>query len=142
LAVARRNVDAAGLAARIELQLVDAKRLPHADGAFAWVMSNSIIHHIPEPRAVVAEALRVAALGAVVFFRDLMRPRDEATLRRLVEQYAGGANEHQQKMFSDSLHAALSLEEMQTLVAEYGCDPNEVHGTSDRHWTWAMRRSS
>jgi len=33
--------------------------LPYGDGTFAAVMSNSIVHHIPEPRSVLAEMARV-----------------------------------------------------------------------------------
>src|SRR5688572_14738571 len=50
LNVARRNVERAGLSERIALEQVDAKRLPFADREFSFVMSNSIVHHIPQPR--------------------------------------------------------------------------------------------
>jgi ubiquinone/menaquinone biosynthesis C-methylase UbiE len=140
LQVARRNVERAGLSERISLQHVDAKRLPFADSEFSLVMSNSIVHHIPEPQDVLAEAVRVLALGGLIFFRDLMRPESEAELAKLVEKYAGNANEHQQKMFSDSLHAALTVEEMQSLVTMFGFGPTTVRATSDRHWTWAANR--
>jgi ubiquinone/menaquinone biosynthesis C-methylase UbiE len=137
LEVARRNVERAGLSERIALQRVDAKRLPFRDGEFRLVMSNSIVHHIPQPRDVLAEAVRVLASGGLVFFRDLMRPASDAELARLVKKYAGDANEHQRKMFGDSLHAALTVEEMQSLVAELDFEPQTVAATSDRHWTWA-----
>ena len=42
----------------------------------------------------------------------------------------------QQKMFDDSLRAALSLEEIRELVQRLGLDPAQVTRTSDRHWTW------
>src|SRR5262249_62411985 len=57
LDVGERNVAAAALAERICMQLVDAKRMPYADGSFAALVSNSIVHHIPEPAAVVAEMI-------------------------------------------------------------------------------------
>src|SRR5947207_15975397 len=47
LAVGRDNVRKAGLSQRIRLEQLDAKHLPHGAGAFAAVISNSIIHHIP-----------------------------------------------------------------------------------------------
>jgi ubiquinone/menaquinone biosynthesis C-methylase UbiE len=140
LAVGRVNVDRAGLHDRIRLERCDAKRLPHTTGAFGAVISNSIVHHIPEPAGVLAEMARVAAPGGVLFVRDLLRPDDEATLRRLVEQYAGGANAHQQKMFADSLRAALTLAEVCGLVAALGFDPSEVRQTTDRHWTWKSKK--
>src|SRR5947209_15074056 len=139
LAVGRENVDRAGLHDRIRLERCDAKRLPHTTGAFGAVISNSIVHHIPEPAGVLAEMARVAAPGGVLFVRDLLRPDDEPTLCRLVELYAGGANAHQQKMFADSLRAALTLSEIRERVAALDFDPTQVRQTTDRHWTWQTR---
>ncbi len=67
LEVGRRNVERAGLAERIQLQLCDAKRMPFADRTFDAVMSNSIVHHIPEPFAVFAEMVRVVKPGGLLF---------------------------------------------------------------------------
>lgn len=134
------NVIAAGLASRVRLELVDAKRLPYADGAFEVVMSNSIVHHIPEPYGTLAEAVRVTAPGGLIFVRDLMRPDDDATVSRLVETYAGDANDHQRQLFRDSLYAALNLAEIRQLAHSLGFDSQTVQATSDRHWTWSVRR--
>ena len=136
LAVARDNVRRAGLADRLEVRRCDAKRLPFDDGAFGAVISNSIVHHIPEPRAVLAEMVRVLAPGGALFVRDLLRPRDEAELHSLVDQHAAGANDHQRRMFADSLHAALTLEEVRERVAALGFAADGVRQTTDRHWTW------
>jgi ubiquinone/menaquinone biosynthesis C-methylase UbiE len=139
LKLAAVNVRMAGLAERITLQRVDAKRLPFADRVCSTVMSNSIVHHIPEPLAVLREAVRVCAPGGSLFFRDLMRPPDLEMLDRFVAQYSGDANAHQQQMFRESLHAALSLEEIRTLVESLGFSGETVQPTSDRHWTWLAR---
>jgi ubiquinone/menaquinone biosynthesis C-methylase UbiE len=140
LSVGRENVRSAGLEERLRLQCCDAKHLPFDDGAFAAVMSNSIIHHIPEPGFVVAEMVRVTRRGGTLFVRDLLRPTDQATLDRLVDLYAGDANDHQRKMFADSLRAALTLEEIRALVASAGFDPETVRQATDRHWTWCSKR--
>src|SRR5690242_2168302 len=95
LALARENVRRAGLDEGIEVRRCDAKQLPFADGTFGAVISNSIVHHIPEPGRVLAEMVRVTAAGGRLFVRDLLRPGDEAQVRHLVAAYAGGANEHQ-----------------------------------------------
>ncbi len=140
LDLARLNVEVAGLMDRINLTPVDAKRLPFPDGSFATIMSNSIVHHIPEPITVLSESVRVAAPGGLLFFRDLLRPADDATVRQLVDTYAAGANDHQRHMFDDSLRAALDLDEIRALISRLGFDPASVQATSDRHWTWSARK--
>lgn len=127
---------------RIQLRQVDAKALPFHETRFDVVMSNSIIHHIPEPLAVLREAVRVTRPSGLLFFRDLLRPDSIDQLRHLVATYTAGANEHQQTMFTDSLHAALSLAEIRDLVASLGFPPHGVQQTSDRHWTWIATTQS
>lgn len=140
LRLAEANLVRAGLADRVQLVWCDAKTLPWPQGRFSAVMSNSIVHHIPEPRTVLAETVRTAEPGALIFVRDLMRPRDDATVRHFVDTYAASGNEHQRQLFGDSLRAALSLAEIRALVGELGFDPADVQATSDRHWTWSSRR--
>ena len=140
LDVARNNIEIALLTERIMLDRVDAKQLPYDDGRFPVVMSNSIVHHIPEPIDVFREAVRVTAAGGLLFFRDLLRPESAELLAHLVMTYAGEATDHQQQLFADSLHAALSLEEVRGLVEGVGFPPESVQATSDRHWTWSANR--
>jgi ubiquinone/menaquinone biosynthesis C-methylase UbiE len=140
LRVGRANVAKAGLSERIRLERVDAKRMPFADGTFAAVISNSIVHHIPEPAFVVSEVVRVVRAGGALFVRDLLRPVDASRLQNLVDTYAAGANEHQRRMFQESLHAALTVAEVQQLVNSLGFAPSTVQQTSDRHWTWQALR--
>jgi ubiquinone/menaquinone biosynthesis C-methylase UbiE len=139
---ARYNLAGYNFNDRIELHQVDAKALPFQETKFDVVMSNSIIHHIPEPLAVLREAVRVTRPGGLLFFRDLLRPESEQQLDHLVETYAVGCNDHQRQMFADSLHAALSLDEIRGLVASLGFAPDTVQQTSDRHWTWTATAHS
>jgi ubiquinone/menaquinone biosynthesis C-methylase UbiE len=140
LNLARNNIEMDSLTDRIQLDLVDAKSLAYEDNRFTTVISNSIVHHIPEPRAVLAEAVRVTAPDGLLFFRDLLRPDNDAEVERLVATYAGEENERQRQMFDDSLRAALSLEEIREMVAEFGFPAESVQATSDRHWTWSARQ--
>jgi hypothetical protein len=78
--------------------------------------------------------------GGVLFVRDLLRPDDRDTLDRLVKTYAGEANDHQRKMFAESLHAALTLAEVREHVMRLGYGPASVTQSSDRHWTWSAHR--
>ncbi|MCA9263722.1 MAG: class I SAM-dependent methyltransferase [Planctomycetales bacterium] len=141
LQVGRSNIDAVGLSDRIRLELADAKTLPYADHQFSCVISNSIVHHIPDPVATLAEAVRVTAPGGLIFFRDLMRPADQDQLDQLVMLYAMGECPEARKMFADSLRAALTLNEMQDVVQSLGYSWELVQATSDRHWTWCARRA-
>jgi ubiquinone/menaquinone biosynthesis C-methylase UbiE len=140
LVVGRANVRRAGLEDRLRLERCDAKRLPYGAARFGAVMSNSIVHHIAEPGVVLAEMVRVVQPGGMLFIRDLLRPDNEDELRRLVAAYAGDANAHQRQMFADSLHAALSLAEIRSLVTALHFDATGVRQTTDRHWTWCGRK--
>ena len=141
LALGRKNVATAGLTSRITLQRVDAKGMPYPDGTFDAVVSNSIVHHIPDPSPFVREVVRLVKSGGAIFVRDLFRPPDRATLDRLVEAYAANDTPRQRQLFADSLHAALTVDEVRSLIAAVGLDPAAVSATSDRHWTWACRVS-
>jgi ubiquinone/menaquinone biosynthesis C-methylase UbiE len=140
LAVAGDKVRRAGFDGRIRLERVDAKKMPYPQAVFAAAISNSIVHHVPDPKPVLAGMLRVTAPGGQLFVRDLLRPADNNAVARLVETYAAGANAHQQQMFADSLRAALTLDEVRALVDELGVDRATVEQTSDRHWTWKARK--
>jgi ubiquinone/menaquinone biosynthesis C-methylase UbiE len=140
LELARYNLELASVTTRVQLAHVDAKQLPYPDAMFDIVMSNSIVHHIPEPATALAEAARVLKPGGAIFFRDLMRPESDAEVQRLVELYAGECNDHQRAMFDASLRAAITLDEVQALIAPLGFSAESVTATSDRHWTWGAMR--
>lgn len=137
LDLARYNIELEGLIDRITLAQVDAKEMPYQDSMFKTVMSNSIIHHIPEPIECVREVVRVTATGGIIFFRDLLRPDTDEAVKQIVQQYTGQENEHSQQMFDDSLRAALSVEEVRAIATEFGFAAETVQQTTDRHWTWA-----
>jgi ubiquinone/menaquinone biosynthesis C-methylase UbiE len=142
LDLARYHLEANSLTGRIQLAQADAKSLPFEAAQFDVVMSNSILHHIPEPQQVLAEAVRMVRPGGVLLFRDLLRPDSTDDLQRLVDVYAADCNDHQRKLFADSLHAALTLAEVQSLAAALGFAAETVRQTSDRHWTWSARSPS
>jgi len=149
LAIARRNVARAGLGDRVRLEKVDAKGTAFADGTFSACISNSIVHHIPEPAQGFAEMWRVTARGGLLFIRDLHRPASEAEVEDLVARYGGTAPtessmvasfEHQRGLLRASLCASLTLAEVAALVAPLGIPASAVARTSDRHWTLAFEK--
>jgi ubiquinone/menaquinone biosynthesis C-methylase UbiE len=140
LDVARIHIELSGLMSRIMLDRTDAKELPFDDERFAVVMSNSIVHHIPQPRDMLAEAVRVCVGQGLLFVRDLLRPPNSAALDLLVTTYAGDEDERARQMFRQSLAAALSLDEMRDIARQLGFAADSVQVTSDRHWTWQARK--
>ncbi len=56
-------------------------------------------------------------------------------MNALVDSIGAEYNEHQKKLFRDSLHAALTIDEVRNLLAEVGLSGVEVYQSSDRHWT-------
>jgi ubiquinone/menaquinone biosynthesis C-methylase UbiE len=136
LELARYKLELGGATQRVKLAHVDAKQLPYPAAMFDIVMSNSIVHHIPAPAVVLAEAVRVLRPGGLIFFRDLLRPNSADEVRHLVETYASECNDYQRALFDASLRAALTLDEVQALVVPLGFPADTVTATSDRHWTW------
>lgn len=135
LKVARAHLRDSPLETSVLPVFCDAKRLPVADKSCRIVMSNSIVHHIPKPLAVFEEMRRVISERGFLFVRDLMRPVSSEAVEHIVQTYAGNENEHQQKMFRESLHAALTVDEVRELLDESGFPADWVHASSDRHWT-------
>ena len=133
LKIAGQHLAASGLTDRISYQLADAKRLPWPDGAFDTVYSNTILHHIPDPRPYLCEAVRVLRPGGVLLIRDLYRPPTQQQLDELVAQHAGDATADQRAMFADSLHAALTPDELRAMVERLSFTDLEVVVDTDRH---------
>jgi ubiquinone/menaquinone biosynthesis C-methylase UbiE len=135
LAVANRRLVDSPHRSRVEFVHGDAKRLPFDDASFDTVFSNTSLHHLPEPRPMLAEAWRVlnSGGGGILLIRDLYRPADEATLAKIVAEQTADSTGFQRQMFSDSLRAALTPGELLTLSREVGMTNVEVVIDTDRH---------
>jgi ubiquinone/menaquinone biosynthesis C-methylase UbiE len=135
LRIAAQHVQQAGLQERVRLELVDAKCLPYEDGIFDLVVSNSLVHHLPDPLPFFAEIKRVCKPHGGIFIRDLFRPADEATVNTVVASIGDEYDDYQKKLFRDSLHAALTLEEVNQMIKAAGLVGVQVYQSSDRHWS-------
>jgi ubiquinone/menaquinone biosynthesis C-methylase UbiE len=141
LDLARRNIAQAGLTTRIECVLGDAKALAWPDGRFEAVISNTIVHHIPDPLPALAEMARLVAPGGTLFVRDLARPATSEEVASLVATHVGGESPSGQALFAASLHAALTVAELRTIARTIGLPQDGIAMTSDRHWTWVWNRA-
>lgn len=135
LKVAGENVSKAGVRSQIKLEVIDAKAMPYPDCYFDMVISNSIIHHLPDPLQFLQEVKRVLKPQGAIFLRDLLRPENAEIRENLVNLYAGDCNAHQKQLFSDSLQAAFTLDEVEEMIQNAGLDGLRIYESSDRHWT-------
>lgn len=135
LKLGAQNVEKAGARSQISLEPIDAKQMPYPDNYFDMVISNSIIHHLPDPLPFLQEVKRVLKPNGGIFLRDLLRPETAQMKENLVEMYAGDCNAHQKQLFSDSLQAAFKLDEVEAMVKNAGLDGLRIYESSDRHWT-------
>jgi len=117
----------------IAFEQMDVKALEIEDDAFDAVFSNTILHHIPDPSAMLAEAARVLRPGGLLLIRDLYRPDSIEQLTTLVDEHASDCDDAQRQMFADSLHAALTPDELRALAQQHGLGCAEVVVDTDRH---------
>ena len=139
LARAQVNVQRAGRTEIVIPLRGRSDRLPFPTESMAAVMSNSLIHHLPDCKPTLREFLRVLRPGGVLFVRDLYRPDTQQECDRLVAQYAADETPLARQLFAQSLPAALTLNEIRAAIepiaASVGLHSCEVRMTSDRHWT-------
>lgn len=135
LRIGFQHVEKARLQQQIILQCVDVKQLPYPNGHFDIVISNSLVHHLPNPLPCFQELKRVLKPNGALLIRDLLRPPDEATMNAWVESIGTDYDAHQKQLFRDSLHAAFTLDEVNQLIAQAGFESVKVYQSSERHWT-------
>ena len=134
LKVAAQHVQEANLQSSIRLELVDAKSLPYEDAHFDMIISNSLVHHLPNPLPFFKELKRVVKSNGGIFMRDLIRPENPEIMNALVESIGEEYDEYQKKLFRDSLHAALTLDEVNQLISQVDLQQVKAYQSSDRHW--------
>lgn len=136
LAVAARNRARDGVSSgQLHLVTGDAKRVPFADRSVGMVTSNSLVHHIPDPRAVFQEIARIVRPGAPILIRDLVRPESQQALEQLLQSHAAQWRPLQRALFADSLHAALNMGEVRQMLNQSGLADVKVTQITDRHWS-------
>ena len=97
------------------------------------VISNSLLHHLHEPRLFWDAVREAGKPGAAVLVMDLYRPPSEQAARAIVEQYAGGEPEVLKRDFFASLCAAFEPDEIRAQLRDGGLDTLDIRTVSDRH---------
>lgn len=132
LARAEHAIDNARLSDRVSI----VKRLlPDVSDVVAHdaVISNSLLHHLPEPDVLWAAIRSLLIPGGVVQVMDLLRPDNEAEVDALVAKHAANHPSVLQQDFRNSLFAAYTLEEVKQQLDDAGLDLH-LEQVSDRHW--------
>jgi len=134
LALARKAVLESNLDKQIEIingRIPQAALTPHS---YDTVISNSLIHHLPDPLVFWEEVKRLGKTGSAVFVVDLFRPASMEEASAIVERIS--LNEHPllKLDFYNSLLAAFSLEEIKQQLVLTGLDHFTAIISSERHW--------
>jgi ubiquinone/menaquinone biosynthesis C-methylase UbiE len=135
LIVGQRNVEEAGVNQRIRLERVDSKKMPYPDLEFDMLISNSLVHHLPDPLSFFEEIKRLIRPGGAMLIRDLIRPDNDRVVNELVAKTGENYDSHQQQLFRDSLKAALTLAEVEALIDRVGLLQVKLTQSSELHWT-------
>lgn len=104
-----------GLTGRAHFLVGDAYRLAFPDTCFDLVISNSVLHHLVNPVALLDEMARVARPDGAVLLRDLRRPG-----RLVFPLHVGWYGRHysglMKKLYVASVHAAYTGAELGELL--------------------------
>jgi ubiquinone/menaquinone biosynthesis C-methylase UbiE len=142
LIVGQRNVEAAGLIQRIRLERVDTKKMAYPDLEFDMVISNSLVHHLPDPHSFFREVNRLVRPGGAILIRDLIRPENDVIVNDLVDKIGGNYDPHQQQLFRDSLKAALTLAEVRDAIDLANLQGVTLTQSSELHWSIDRKQTS
>ncbi len=134
IALAHQAVNAAGVEARVHPRCVRLPMLPLPLQSFDAVVSNSLVHHMPDPYLFWNEMVRLGKPGAAVLVMDLFRPESRERAREIVEQYSGNEAPVLKEDFFNSLCAAFTLREIRYQIRTRGLGGFVCELASDRHW--------
>lgn len=133
LRLARLAVRRARLERRITLHRGDANALGKLGRRFDLIFSNSLLHHLGDPRPFWLEVKRLLKPGGAVLVQDLKRPRSRAEARRLVQRHAANDSRLLQQLFYQSLVAAFTPAEVRKQLDASGLRHLRVRAINDRH---------
>ena len=102
-------------------------------GQFDAALSNSLLHHLPDPMVLWQTVRPGLRPNGLIVIMDLLRPADQASARRIVQQYAAGEPPILQEDFHNSLLAAYRIPEVEAQLKAAGLTGCTVQQVSDRH---------
>jgi cyclopropane fatty-acyl-phospholipid synthase-like methyltransferase len=131
--LAEEAVRAAGLTDRIALCCERVQSLQPAEPADA-VISNSLLHHLPNPLQFWYGLKRLVKPGSPVLVMDLLRPESPEEAQAIVDRYATGEPAILRRDFYNSLLAAFTEDEVAAQLAEMNLSRLLIDVPDGRHW--------
>jgi ubiquinone/menaquinone biosynthesis C-methylase UbiE len=123
----------AGLEERIELVCGYFPGAVGSEQRFDAAISNSLLHHLPDPSVLWSEIARLTKPGSPVMVIDLTRPENPDGAHHIVETYSPDEPEILKIDFYNSLRAAFTVDEITRQLADAGLSHLNIQATSDRH---------
>ena len=131
--LAEETVRQAGLSDRITFRCERFQDLAGVSVADA-AMSNSLLHHVPNPLQFWHKLRLAVKPGAPVLVMDLLRPESPAEAQAIVDRYAHGAPDILRRDFYNSLLAAFTEDEISAQLAQMNLTRLIIDVPDDRHW--------
>ena len=131
--LAERMIEQAGLSNRVTVQCERFQDLAGIHQADA-VISNSVLHHLPNPLQFWHKLRSMVKPGAPVLVMDLLRPDSPEAAQAIVDQYAKGAPDILRRDFYNSLLAAFTEDEVAAQLARMNLSRLLLDVPDDRHW--------
>lgn len=126
-------VKEAGLSGRITLRCERYEDIAGARIADA-VISNSLLHHLPNPLQFWQKIRQLVRPGAPVLVMDLLRPDSPEAAQAIVDQYAANEPDILRRDFYNSLLAAFTEDEIGSQLARMNLTRLLIDVPDDRHW--------
>ena len=123
----------AGLEDRVQLHSGYLPGVTLSRPSYDTIISNSLLHHLPDPMILWREVRRLSHPGSGIFVMDLLRPGDPGRARELVRTCCGEEPEILRRDFYHSLLAAYRPDEVADQLREADLANMEVRIVSDRH---------
>ncbi len=130
--IAERAVAAHGLSERIRFRR-ERFQICVVEPADA-VISNSLLHHVPNPLQFWYAVKKLAKPGATVLVTDLLRPATPDDAQAIVDRYAADEPPILRRDFLNSLLAAFTEDEVASQLAELNLSRLLIDVPDDRHW--------
>lgn len=129
----KQAIKEAGLADRITLR---CERLEEVAGAriVDAVISNSLLHHLPNPLQFWQKLRQLVKPGAPVLVMDLLRPDSPEAAQAIVDQYAANEPDILRRDFYNSLLAAFTEDQIGSQLARMNLTRLLIDIPDDRHW--------